>query len=121
MVRQVLQRAGADVLERLGLSPRDDGPPPPPPMARPSSGCPRAAERPRSRQRERETAEEAHRATNPRVGTCGCGCCRLGVDRAPRPASWRGSAVVVGRTSAARVDWAIGAAGASRCRHRPQC
>ncbi len=78
MVRQVLQRAGADVLEQLGLH-RDDGPPPPPPQAaldaifRMPSGGPETEER----QREREKAEEAHSAANPRGGTCGCGCRRF--------------------------------------------
>ena len=66
MVRQVLQRAGADVLERLGLH-RGDGPPPPSPQTaldavfRMPSGGPETEEQ----QREREKAEEAHSASNP--------------------------------------------------------
>jgi hypothetical protein len=83
MVRQVLQRAGADVLERLGLH-RDGGPPPPPPQAaldaifRMPSGGPETEEQARAR----AAAEEAHRQSNPRTAPCGCGCMRWQSDRA---------------------------------------
>jgi hypothetical protein len=82
MVRQVLQRAGADVLERLGLQ-RGDGAPPPPPQAldaifRMPSGGPETEEQARAR----EAAEEAHRQANPRSQPCQCGCMRWESSRA---------------------------------------
>jgi hypothetical protein len=100
MVRQVLQRAGADVLERLGLH-RGDGPPPPPPQAaldaifRMPSGGPETEEQARAR----DAAEEAHRQSNPRTAPCGCGCMR-----------WESS-----RASDGRLMWLC-----AGCRQEPQ-